>query len=92
MLRPREANQADPQAGLFLVAENPTAILDRTSRDKAGRVKVSSVVPTGPRAMAMLMAKGLCLDPVRQLAETAVSQLLAVMATQDKAKATASSH
>ena len=59
MLRLQAANQPVPQAGLFPAAENLMAILERTYRDKTGRVKVSSAVPTGPRAMAMLMAKGL---------------------------------
>ena len=91
MLRLQQANQPAPQAQLFPVVENPTVILDRTSRDKTGRVKVSSVVPTGPRATAMLTARALCRDQVKRLVETAASQRLVVMAIPDKPKVRASS-
>ena len=91
MLRPRGANQPVPQARLFPLVENPTAILDRASRDKTGRVKVSSVVPTDPQATAMLTARALCRDQVKRLEETAVSQRLGVTAIPDKPKAMANS-
>ena len=91
MLRLQEANQPVPQAGLFPVAENPTAILDRASRDKTSRAKVSSVVPTGPRATAMLTAGALCRDQVKRVVETAASQRLEVTAIPDKPKAMANS-
>ena len=55
------------------------AILDRGSRDKTGRVKVSLVPPADPAATAMLTARELCRDRVRRLVETAESQRLAVM-------------
>jgi hypothetical protein len=81
MLRLQEASQPAPQVGLFPAAENLTAILDRESRDKTGRVKVSLAPPADLEATAMLTAKGLCRDQVRRLVETAVSQRLAVAET-----------
>ena len=86
-----EANQPARQALLFPAVENLTAIPARTSRDKTGRVKVSSVVPTGPRLAAMLTAGALCRDQVKRVVETAASQRLVVMAIQDKPKVKASS-
>jgi hypothetical protein len=91
MLRLQEASQPAPQVGLFPVAENLMAILDKTSRDKTGRVKVSLAPPADPWATAMLTARGLCRDRVRRLVETAALQRLAVMAIQDKPKALTSS-
>src|SRR4030095_16081709 len=92
MLRLQQANQPAPQAGLFPAVENPTAIPARMSRDKTGRVKVSSVVPTGPRLAAMLTVGALCRDQVvKRVVETAASQRLVVMAIQDKPKVRASS-
>lgn len=91
MLRLQEPNQLALQPRLFRAVGNPMAILDRISRHTTGRVKVSSVVPTGPHLTAMLTAGALCRDQVKQLEETAASQRLAVMAIQDKRKDTASS-
>src|SRR4029453_9474709 len=91
MLRLQEANQPAPQALLFPALENRTAILDRTFPAKTGRVKVSSVAPTGPRQAAMLMAGALCRDQVKRVVETAASQRLVVTAIPDKPKVKASS-
>ena len=91
MLRLQQANQPAPQALLFPALENRTAIPARVSRDKTGRVKVSSVVPTGPRLAEMLTAGALCRDQVKRVVEAAASQRLVVMAIQDKPKVKASS-
>ena len=91
MLRLQEANQPAPQARLFPQLENRTAIPARMSRDKTGRVKVSSVVPTGPHQAEMLTAGALCRDQVKRVVETAASQRLAVTAIPDKPKVKASS-
>ena len=86
-----QANQPPPQALLFPEVENLTAIPARTSQGKTGRVKVSSVVPTGPRLAEMLTAGALCRDQVKRVVETAASQRLVVMAILDKPKVRASS-
>src|SRR4030095_16825159 len=91
MLRLQQANQPAPQALLFPEVENRTAIPGRMSRDKTGQVKVSSVVPTGPRRAEMLTAGALCRDQVKRVVETAASQRLVVMAIPDKPKVKASS-
>jgi hypothetical protein len=66
---------------LFPAAENRMAILDRRSRDKTGRGKVSLVAPVGRRLAAMLTERALCRDQVKRLVEIVASQPLAVTGT-----------
>ena len=91
MLRLQEASQPALQAQSFPGVENPTVILARTSRDKTGRVKVSSVAPAGQWATAMLTAEASSRAQVKWLVETAGLQRLAVTAIPDKPKVLANS-
>ena len=91
MLRLQEPNQPALQAGLFPPVENPMVILAKTSRDKTGRVKVSSVAPAGQWATAMLTAEASSRAQVKRLVEIAGLQRLGVTAILDKPKVIASS-
>src|SRR5215475_13141054 len=91
MLRLQEANQPALQAPSFPGVENPTVILARTSRHKAGRVKVSSVAPAGPWVTAMLTAEASSRAQVKRRMEIAALPRLAVRAIPDKPKVMASS-
>ena len=91
MFRLQQASQPAPQAGLFLEVENLTVIPARMSRDKTGRVKVSSVAPAGQWATAMLTAEASSRAQVKRLVEIAALPLLEVKAIPDKPKVLASS-
>ena len=91
MLRLQEASQPALQAQSFPGVENPKVILARTSRDKAGREKVSSALPAGPWATAMLTAEASSRAQVKRRVEIAALPRLAVRAIPDKPKVMASS-
>src|SRR5215510_12342548 len=91
MLRLQEPSQRALQAPSFPGVENPMVILARTSRDKTGRVKVSSVAPAGQSVTAMLTAEASSRAQVRRLVEIAALQRLGVMAIPDKPKVLVSS-
>src|SRR5262245_22113375 len=91
MLRLQEPSQPALQTPSFPGVENPTVILARTSRDKTGRVKVSSVAPAGLWATAMLTAEASSRVQVRRPVEIAGLQRLGVTAIPDKPKVLASS-